>query len=84
VDDPPGGQLAGDGGDGLARGQAAGVRARAQLAAGGQDGRAAAAVDGAVDAAAAGKLRIGRVDDRIDIERRDVGDDDFETGRRDF
>jgi hypothetical protein len=42
------------------------------------------AVDGAVDAAAAGKLRIGRVDDRIDIERRDVGDDDFETGRRDF
>jgi hypothetical protein len=59
-------------------------RAAAERKAGRQQLRPGRAVDGAVDAAAAGKLRIGRVDDRIDIERRDVGDDDFETGRRDF
>jgi hypothetical protein len=41
-------------------------------------------VDGAINAAAAGKARIGGVDDRIDAERRNVGDEDFETGRRDF
>jgi hypothetical protein len=59
-------------------------RAAAEPKAGRQQLRPGGAVDGALDAAAAGELRIGGVDDRIDIERRDVGDEDFETGRRDF
>jgi hypothetical protein len=36
----------------------------------------------AVDATPAGKAGIGGIDDRIDREGRDVGDDDFEMGWR--
>jgi hypothetical protein len=59
-------------------------RAAAERKAGLQQLRSGGAVDGAVDAAAAGKLRIGGVDDGVDVQRRDVGDDDFEAGWRDF
>jgi hypothetical protein len=64
--------MAGDGGDGLARGQAARVRAVAQLTAGGQDGRPAAAVDGAIDAAAAQQRGVRGVDHRVGILLGDV------------
>jgi hypothetical protein len=40
------------------------------------------AMDGAVDPAAAEQRLVGGVDDRIDAERRDVGDHDLEAGLR--
>src|SRR6185437_13791494 len=42
------------------------------------------AMNGAVDAASAHELAVGGVDDGVDVERRDVGDDDVESGRADL
>src|SRR5262249_17017329 len=36
-------------------------------------------VDGAVDPTTAEKRRIGRVDDRVNAQGRNIGNDDFET-----
>ncbi len=41
-------------------------------------------MDGAVDAAAAQQRAVGRVDDRVHVERGDVGDDDIEQRLADF
>ena len=56
--------------------------AAAELPAGLKELRPGRAVNRAIDPAAARELGIGGVDDRIDVERRDVGDEDFEPGRR--
>jgi hypothetical protein len=56
-------------------------RTAAKREAGFEQLRAGGAMDRPIDAAA-GKPSIGGVDDRIDRERRDVGDNDFEAGRR--
>jgi hypothetical protein len=50
----------------------------------GQQFRTGGAMDGAVDPAAAEQRPVGGVDDRIDRERRDVGDHDLETELRGF
>lgn len=55
--------------------------AAAERAAFGEQFGAGRAMDSTVDAAAAEQGRIGGIDDRIDGERGDVGDDDL-TGRR--
>ena len=39
-------------------------------------------MDRAVDAAAAQKAYVGRIDDRIDVEAGDVALDDFDAHRR--
>jgi hypothetical protein len=39
-------------------------------------------MDRAIDAPAARELRIGGVDDGVDVERRNVGDQDLQAGRR--
>ena len=41
-------------------------------------------MDGAVDAAAAEQRGVGGVDERVDVERRDVGDADLEPRRSDI
>ena len=41
-------------------------------------------VNGAIDAAAARKRRIGRIDDGVDRERGDIGDADFKPRRSDL
>jgi hypothetical protein len=41
------------------------------------------AMDCTIDAAAAEQRRIRRVHDRVNVERRDVGDDDFQPRRSD-
>ena len=41
-------------------------------------------MDGAVDAAAAEQRAVGGVDDGVDVERGDVGDEDVEPRRADF
>jgi hypothetical protein len=41
-------------------------------------------MDRAVDTAATEQRCIGRVDDGIDVQRRDVGDDDFKPRRPDL
>src|SRR5262249_20033685 len=41
-------------------------------------------MDGAVDAAAADQRMVRRVDDGVDVKRRDVGDQHFQPGRTDF
>ena len=48
--------------------------AAAQRLAFGQELGSGGAMDGAVDAAATEQRPVGRVDDGIDVERRDVGD----------
>jgi hypothetical protein len=53
-------------------------RATAQGPAFGQELVAGGAVDGAVDTTSAEKGRVGGVDDRIDVERRDVAGHDFQ------
>ena len=58
--------------------------AAAERAALGDQFRAGGAMDGAVDAAAAEQRRVGRIDDGVDVERRDVGDADFEPRRADL
>jgi hypothetical protein len=45
--------------------------------------RPGGAMDGAVDAAAAEQRAVRRVDDGVDVERRDVGHADFEQRRAD-
>jgi hypothetical protein len=50
-------------------------RAAAKLAAFLEELRTGSAVNGAIDPAATEKRRIGRVDDGIHSERRDVGND---------
>ena len=47
----------------------------------GHDGRSAGSVNGAVDAAAAGKLRVGRIDDRVDVLLGDVTANKRNRGR---
>jgi len=59
-------------------------RTAAELAASFEQARTGGAMNGPVDAAAAGKPLIGGVDDRVDVERRDVGDENFETRGRGF
>ncbi len=46
--------------------------------------RPGGAMDRAVDAAAAEQRPVRRIDDGIDVKRRDVGDADFEPGGADF
>jgi hypothetical protein len=58
-------------------------RAAAQCAALRKQFRPGRAMDGSVDAAAAKQRRIGGVDDGVDIQRRDVGDDDVQRRRAD-
>lgn len=77
-----------DGVDHMARGQtvAAGNLGIAGFAAAerftlGEQLRTGCTMDRAIDAAAAKQRRIGGVDDRVDGQRGDVGDDDL-TGRR--
>ena len=60
-----------------------GVAAAQRLALGQQLG-SGGAMDGAVDAAAAEQRPVGRVDDGIDVERRDVGDANLEPRRSDI
>ena len=62
---------------GVARG------ASAKPAAFGQQFRPGGTMDGTIDAASAQQRIVGRVDDGIDGERRDIGDDDFECRRPD-
>ena len=51
-------------------------RAAAERAAFGEQFRSGGAVNRAIDAAAAQQRRVRRVDDRVDVERRDVGSND--------
>ena len=53
---------------------------RVQLAALGQYRRSARAVDRAIHTAAAPQAGVGRVDDGVDLERRDVALIEFERG----
>ena len=55
--------------------------AAAKRAAFGEQSLTGGAMDRAVDPAAAEKRGVRRVDDGIDLERRDVGDDDLELAR---
>jgi hypothetical protein len=57
-------------------------RAAAKRPAGRKQLRPGRPVNRTIDAAAAGKAGIGGVDDRIDRQGRDIGNDDFETGWR--
>ena len=61
----------------------AGVTA-VERAALGEKVRSGGAMDGAVDAATAEQRAVGRVDDGLDIERRDIGDANLEPRRCDF
>jgi len=58
--------------------------AAAQFAAFGQQLRAGGAMDRAVDTTTAQQRSVRRIDDGIDLECRDVGDDDFVTCRADL
>src|SRR6185312_7767020 len=63
----------------LGRAGVAAVERRAFRAQAGARG----AMDGAVDTATAEKLAVRRIDDGVDVERGDVGDDDVEPRRAD-
>jgi hypothetical protein len=78
VDHPPRGQPARRGGHRLAGGQAAAVGPGAQLAARGEDLRAATPVDGAVDPAAAEQRRVRRVDDGVCLLLGDVAELEYD------
>lgn len=56
-------------------------RAAAQRAARLLQARSGGAMNGAVNAAASGKLLVGGIDDCVDVKRRNVGDEDFEARR---
>jgi hypothetical protein len=49
-----------------------------------QQSRPGGAMDGAVHAAAAEQRAVGGVDDRVNVERGDVGDFDLQQRRADF
>jgi hypothetical protein len=70
VDDVLRGQVVAGGEPGVAG------RAAAELAALGEQALAGAAVDRAVDPAAAEQAGVGRVDDRVDLQRGDVALED--------
>ena len=61
---------------GVARGAAA------EQAAGGDQLRAGRTMDGAIDTTTAKQRTVGRVDDCIDIEGRDVGTDDLQQHQK--
>jgi len=55
-----------------------------EAAARGEQVRTCGAMDRAVDSAAAEQRAIGGIDDRVERERRDVGDDDLKRRRADL
>ena len=59
-------------------------RAAAKLAAFCHKLRSGGTMDGAIDAAAAQQRAVGRVDDRIERKRGDIGDADIEPRDADF
>ena len=74
MDDVARRQFAADGDDRLAGRQAVAPQTGAQGAAGREDGRAAAAMDGAIDSAAAEQAAVGSIDDGIDCVVSEVAD----------
>jgi hypothetical protein len=58
--------------------------AAAECSAFGEQFRTRRTMDGAIDASAAKQRPVRRIDDGIDVERRDIGNADFKPGRADF
>jgi hypothetical protein len=75
MDDVTGREVAADGDHRLADRQPVGPHAAAQGAAGVEDGRAAAAMDRAIDPAAAIQAAVGSVDDGVDGVVGEIADE---------